>query len=127
MTLSVTSRLVHEPGAGDGIRARIVSSRAGLLSTAVIHHDAIDLDVSQRLVEAGETIDFVVDIRGTLNHNQYLWTATLRGANASTETSKAPVTWNSRADFTASQSIHLDAWEQLAQALLCSNEFLFVD
>ena len=120
MQLSIASRLVHEPAQGDGIRALIISSRAGLLAQTVIHQDAIDLNVSQRQVEAGETIDFVVDIRETLNYDQYLWSATLQGQSASE-------TWNSRNDFTPSQRAYLNTWEQLAQALLCSNEFMFVD
>ena len=127
MRLSIASRLVHEPAQGDGIRALIISSRAGLLTQAVLHQDAIDLNVTARQVAAGETIDFVVDIRETLNYDQYLWSATLQDQTNATAAQAAPATWNSRADFTPSQRAYLDAWEQLAQALLCSNEFMFVD
>ena len=127
MMLSITSRLVHEPSPGDGIRALIVSSRSGPLATALIHQDSIDLDVSPRQVDAGETIDFVVDIRDTFNYDQYLWSATLHDQGVANQPQAASVTWDSRSDFTQSQRAQLNAWEQLAQALLCSNEFLFVD
>tara|TARA_B100000029_G_C17449509_1_gene914486 strand:- start:658 stop:1041 length:384 start_codon:yes stop_codon:yes gene_type:complete len=127
MRLSIVSRLVHEPAQGDGIRALIISSRAGLLAQANLHQDAIDLNVGARQVATGETIDFVVDIRKTLNYDQYLWSATLQDQTNTSADQAAPATWNSRTDFTPSQRAYLDAWEQLAQALLCSNEFIFID
>ena len=37
------------------------------------------------------------------------------------------VTWNSEADFTPTVIPQLSPWEQLAQLLLCANEFVFVD
>jgi len=36
-------------------------------------------------------------------------------------------TWNSESDFTQNTTQHLMPLEQLAQVMLCSNEFLFVD
>ena len=126
MRLSIASRLIHEPSQGDGIRALIISSRAGLLAKTAIHQDAIALNVGPRQVAAGETIDFVVDIRETLNYDQFLWSATLQGEVSPTSQGEPPK-WDSRKDFTPSQRAYLDAWEQLAQALLCSNEFMFVD
>ena len=78
----------------------------------------------QRLkVEAGETIDFVIDIGEILNNDQYLWEATV--AESATDTTR--LTWNSKADFPQDTVNQLTPWEQLAQVLLCSNEFLFVD
>ena len=70
----------------------------------------------------GDTIDFVVDIGDTLNSDQYLWTCTI--SEASTESPRA---WNSDTDFPRDGSNQLLPLEQLAQVLLCSNEFLFVD
>ena len=121
MTISIRSRLIHEPPQGDGIRAFIISSRSGILKRAKIHKQTLDLDVQALSVAEGETIDFVVDIDKVLNSDQYLWTADIGEA---TETSRS---WNSAKDFVRHPAPQLTAWEQLAQALLCSNEFLFVD
>lgn len=123
MTVTIDSKLVHEPAAGDGIRAFIVSSRAGKLTAAAIHQKTIDLNVASLEVEKGETIDFVVDIGEVLNSDQYLWSATLFEAPAGEQS----LTWSSQNDFPAKQIIQLTAWEQLAQTLLSSNEFLFID
>ena len=35
--------------------------------------------------------------------------------------------WDSDVDFGGKPSAQLDGWEQLAQLLLCANEFVFVD
>ena len=75
------------------------------------------------MVEAGDTIDFVVDIGDVLNTDQFLWQCSLTPAG----TSAAQGPWNSEADFPKNTTQELTPLEQLAQVLLCSNEFLFVD
>jgi len=123
MTIAIRSRLIHEPPQGDGIRAFIVSSRAGILKQVNVHQQTLDLDVPELTVAQGETVDFVVDINQVLNSDQYLWTVeTQETDNASTATN-----WNSAKDFQRRPARQLSAREQLAQTLLCSNEFLFVD
>jgi hypothetical protein len=129
MTITVRSRVVHERPPGDGIRTFIVSSRAGLLANAKVHQQTVDLNVDKLQVEQGETIDFVVDIGDVLNSDEHLWSATLNGSGGETsgKSTAAPVTWNSQADFPQNHVQRLTGWEQLAQTLLASNEFLFVD
>ncbi len=123
MTVQIRSMLIHEPKAGDGIRAFVVSSSAGLLKSAQVHQQTIDLNVNSRKVTAGETIDFIVDIGKVLNSDQFLWTITL----TETGNAEAITAWNSETDFPQDRPQKLTPWEQLAQVLLCSNEFLFVD
>ena len=120
MTVSIESALTHEPAAGDGVRAFIISSTAGQLAHQIVHLRTVDLNVDTLEVKVGETIDFVVDIRDVLNSDQYLWTAKIKAAAIET-------TWNSELDFPSTAVHQLTGWEQLAQVLLCSNEFLFVD
>lgn len=123
MHIEIRSQLIHEAPAGDGIRAFIVSSRSGLRGSATIHQKTIQLDVEPFTVEAGETIDFVVDIGDVLNSDQYLWTASLEEMVGS----EPGVKWNSQSDFTQQTAQRLTPWEQLAHVLFCTNEFLFVD
>ncbi|WP_197443749.1 PSD1 and planctomycete cytochrome C domain-containing protein [Maioricimonas rarisocia] len=123
MTVSIRSHLRQEAAPGDGIRAFVVSSRAGLLQSASIHKSETDLDVDAIDVAAGETIDFLVDIGDVLNSDQYFWQATIAQAAGTPDA----VTWDSRLDFTHDTVTPLNEWEQLAQVLLCTNEFLFVD
>lgn len=124
MTISIRSELTNEPEAGDGIRGFIVSSAAGVVASATVHHGASPLNVESLAVEAGETIDFIVDIKDMLNSDQFLWPATIREAPS---TAAAVTVWNSEQDFTPQAVEQLGPWEQLAQLLMCANEFVFVD
>lgn len=123
MVIQIRSQLRHEAAPGDGIRAFIASSTDGELKSATIHQKSINLDVESLTLKAGDTVDFVVDIGKVLNSDQYLWSAQI------TEVADAnnPTIWNSVTDFPAKETAKLTAREQLAQVLLCSNEFLFVD
>ena len=121
MTIQLQSHLVHDATPGDGIRAFIISSRTGLLQSATIHQKTMELNVDSLTVEAGDTLDFVVDIDKVLNSDQYLWTATIQ------DRTPQPTTWNSQADFPTNEVNRLTPWEQLAHVLICANEFLFVD
>jgi mono/diheme cytochrome c family protein len=121
--LTIVSDLKHEPEVGDGVRSFVVNSRTGLLQSAKAHHQTVETRIAQVFVEAGDTIDFVVDIDKELNTDQYLWSVKL----FESRTSESPTTWNSQADFPRDTAAQLNGWEQLAQVLLGSNEFLFID
>lgn len=123
MALSVRSKLLHEPEPGDGIRAFVVSSRSGILSQAAIHKQQLEPAPCSVQVEAGETLDFVVDIGEQLNSDQFLWSIELHEAGAVEQ----PVVWSSTVDFPRAPNPELTPLQQLAQVLLVSNEFLFAD
>lgn len=122
--IQIVSELAHEVAAGDGVRAFIVSSTRGILQTAHAHQKTAVLNVESLEVAAGETVDFVVDIGDVLNSDQYLWKVDISPLG---EDSKAAVAWDSIADFPADSTPRLTPWQQLAQVLMCTNEFLFVD
>jgi hypothetical protein len=125
--VAVSGALVHEPAAGDGVRAFVVSSRAGVINSATAHASTAPLEIAEVGVQAGETLDFAVDIGGELDSDQFLWKITLTELPAPGTAGDAGLAWHSDADFAGPQPQPLDPWEQLAQTLLCSNEFLFVD
>jgi hypothetical protein len=123
MTIQVSSEFRHEPAAGDGVRAFVVSSRSGRLQSATVHQQTVPLNVETLAVDRGETIDFVVDINEVLNSDQFLWRIQIQPREATGETRS----WDSEKDFTVNTTLRLTPMEQLAQVLFCSNEFLFVD
>lgn len=122
----INSRLNHEPSVGDGIHSAIVHSTSGLLAGGDLHHASQELALYDVQLDAGQTLDFVVDIAGELNSDQFLWHIEIASLSP-VAGSDQPTQWNSLTDFPRSTTDKLDAWEQLAQVLLCSNEFLFVD
>jgi hypothetical protein len=121
MRIRIESKIAHKPEMGDGIRAFITSSSGGLHHSIELHHANRQLDVETLDIKSGDVVDFIVDIGDGLNNDQYLWTTTIQelGSNGTT--------WNSQADFPPPIANTLDGWEQLAQVLLCSNEFMFID
>ena len=76
-------------------------------------------------LQPGDTIDFVVDIIQELNSDQFLWSPRITLVNEEGRT--GATFWETGTDFTRSDVSRLSPWAQLAQVLLLSNEFLFLD
>ena len=90
----------------------------------------MSLDLDGVAFEAGESLDFIVDIGQGLNSDQFLWSPILKPSEAGTTGSggdSAMEVWDARADFTGGGKSSLTSWEQLVQVLMLANEFLFVD
>jgi cytochrome c553 len=120
VTVKIESTLKHETAAGDGVRGRLVNSRTGLLQEAKTHNSAAEFKVETLELKAGDTLDFAVDIGGTLNNDQFVWEVRITSAEPANA-------WQSRTDFVGPRTTSLDPWEQLAQVLFSTNEFMFVD
>lgn len=124
LTISIRSTLTNEPTQGDGIRGFIVLDGDRALAANKVHAGSVTLNVDDVAVSKGQHIDFVVDIDQVLNSDQFLWPITLQeqpAANATTQ-------WNSEEDFSGDEAAEkLSPLAQLAQVLLLSNEFMFVD
>ena len=123
MTVAVESALTHDADPGDGIHAFVINSKQGVVAEQQIHKQSVVRNHDRLCVQKNETIDFVVDRGEGLNNDQFLWDITIREQ----EVGDRAIVWNSRDDFTGFALRPLTSWEQLAQVLLCGNEFLFVD
>jgi len=93
-----------------------------------------ELNLNSLDVEAGDTIDFAVDIIQQLNSDQYLWAPVIEQNSeqqadglVGSQLETTAVTWDAARDFIGPQQPRLTDWEQLAQVLLMTNEFAFVD
>ena len=124
MTVNITSKLTHEPAAGDGIRAFVLASGRRELHTTTAHQNTVGLNTDAVAVKAGDVIDFIVDINKVLNSDQFLWQISIEDID---RTDSEHSRWNAQADFARNTVRKLSAWEQLAHVLLCTNEFMFVD
>ena len=114
---------------GDGVRARIVSSRHGQLGTWIVHGTEETTELKDLAVEPGDTLDFVTDARGRDQHANFAWAPIVR-LEAATTDAKEKLLWDSAKDFkapAAAPAPTFDAWERLAQVLLEANEFTFLD
>ena len=126
--VQIEGRIRHERTEGDGVMARVASSRHGLLGSWSLHNTESDANFYGIAVEPGDTIDFEVDIKKELNHDQFLWTPIVALMDKPADAARGM--WDARTEF-AGPYIEppnpLSAWAKLAQVLLSSNEFLYVD
>jgi hypothetical protein len=130
--LSISGTLQHEHKEGDGIRGRIISSRAGSLGNWTLHNDKAETKVESLEVKSGDTIDFVVDFNANLNSDDFKWSPVMKLINqpAGAAPGEYVAEWNSKKDFSGPPEQPprpLSPWEKYAQVLLLSNEFMFVD
>jgi len=131
-TVAIEATVKHERKEGDGIRAYIVSSRKGLLGKWVVHSQSAETSIPALEVKSGDTIDFIVSIHQSLNSNDFMWSPVIRmtGPDAIRDANGYAKQWNAAKEFDGppgEERKPLTAWEQYAQVLLLSNEFLFVD
>jgi hypothetical protein len=93
--LSLAGKLSRGAENADGVRGRLVSSRTGLQGEWQVKTGSIDTPAAVE-IQAGETVDLIVDGLETITSDSFGWTVTL------TLTSPDGVTlgaWNSAADF----------------------------
>jgi len=132
MTLNIQGRLDHPAKVGDGVEAIIVSSKSGKLGSWVAKGSSIDVGLDHVQVARGEIIDFVLSCRADNNSDSFGWAPTLEAVNASTAPQAVETHWDAAADFAGPAPAHvarqpLTGWEVYTQALLLTNEFLFID
>ena len=124
--IAIEATLAHPTDRGDGIAARIVSSRTGPLGDWSVHNSKAETKFTDLRVSAGESIDFFVASRANAHSDGYTWAPKITFTSA---TDSAPRTWDAKRDFgiTEKPRIPLTPLESLAQVLLLSNELAFVD
>ena len=119
----IEGRLAHRSAEGDGVRARVVAGNGGLLGEWTAHDSRGRTVVDRYEVEAGEAIDFVVDCIEGPGFDSFEWAPRVQ-----VEAPDGSVAlWDARADFGGPPSPPPTPEEQYAQALLMTNEFLYLD
>lgn len=124
-TIAIDGAIEHPSDQGDGVIAFIVSSRQGELWRGTARHGKTPAIVRDVAVLAGETVDFVVESGATADYDNFAWAPAI--AAPSGDDTIAARGWSAREEFHGPDSTQLTPREQLAQVLLMSNEFLFVD
>jgi hypothetical protein len=128
----ITGEIQHMRENGDGIRARIISDRQGLLRNTIAFNETKGINEASVELEEGEILDFTVDCnKGGPNSDAFRWTITITRLPSKDPGDYPPAdlrtNWDSQADFGPPPPPPPNQWQQLAHALLLTNEFLFVD
>lgn len=118
--VSISGVFRHPSDKGDGVRGRILAA-SGVSSEWTVQHSKQPTTLTGIPVEPGTTIDFITDLRNSIEHDDFHWNVTIELQSESAE----PLKWNSEADFCGPSL--LSPLERLAHVLLMSNEFAFVD
>lgn len=154
--VSIEGRLIHGIGndrCGDGIEAWILGSGAGEIAHFTARTSEIETNAGDVTVAPGDTIDFVVGPRSEHSCDAFAWAPIIRlrasvdagdqedGGSAPAKSRRvvalelkpgttSELVFDAQADFAGpggGEKAPLSAWAELAQILLESNEFQFVD
>jgi mono/diheme cytochrome c family protein len=113
---------------GDGIRARILSSRHGQLGEWITLEKPAATVIESVTVKRGDILDFAVDCYVNPNSDAYRWAPSIAYQVKPEDTPATLQTlWDAQADFAGPPPAKLRPVEQIAHALLMTNEFFFVD
>ncbi|HEY1783925.1 MAG TPA: DUF1553 domain-containing protein, partial [Pirellulales bacterium] len=124
--VTIDGTLEHPDANGNGVEGIVISSRHGLVGHWVAEHNQIATRIERVEIARGDTIDFVVDPRGNDSYDSFHWAPKLRQIAAAGQTTPAGA-WDAKTGFHGPPPPHPDAWAKLAQVLLLSNEFVFLD
>jgi len=119
--IQIEGTLGHRSPQGDGVRGRIVASEKGNLGDWISHNARTSTKVDRYEVKAGETIDFVVDCRTNPSFDSFEWAPVIKYLAPGTKV------WNATDGFKGPSKPPLSPWEEYAQVLMLTNEFVFVD
>ncbi len=122
-TITINGNLAHASDKGNGVGARVISSRNGLLGEWTVHDSTSKTSVKTFDVVQNETVDFVVDSRGQIGYDNFDWVVNIESPDKASVAEQTRE-WNSKTDFRGNGQ---DRWQQYVQALLLTNEFVFVD
>ncbi|MBL9116218.1 MAG: PSD1 domain-containing protein [Verrucomicrobiaceae bacterium] len=129
--IAISGQLKRDSDQGNGVRVLILSSRQGMVKEIVTKpNDQVSVNATLN-VERGEVISFVVDANdGNTNNDGYSWVPRIDQVD---ESGKRELITAADRDFCDAQGWPFNRAKpqqplsQLAQVLLMSNEFMFVD
>ncbi len=122
--LAIKGKLSHTSDKGDGIRARVVHSAGSVLGEWTVANGSAETAPEAVRVASGDAIDLVVDCRAENSYDSFGWDFTL---SVTPDDADAATPFRSLTAFEGPAPAPLDRWGRLAQVLLMSNEFQFVE
>jgi hypothetical protein len=125
--VTVSGTVAHRNKGGNGIRARLISSRSGELAVWKLKQLEAEMKIKALEVKADDTLDFVVDFNGEITDDEFVWAPVLEMKSSSAANAGQKMEWNAAAQFGGPPTPPLSPIEKYAQTLLMTNEFLFLD
>ena len=127
--INVEGKLEHDAKTGDGVEAIVARATGGQFGAWQAAGTDVATHVKGITVRRGEAIDFIVTSRGTSDDDAFRWVPIIHmpGVKAGEE-----YVWNAQQEFSGPVKTKLETnpftpWERLTQALLMSNELIYVN
>ncbi|NBV22563.1 MAG: DUF1549 domain-containing protein [Proteobacteria bacterium] len=127
--ISVEGKLEHDAKTGDGVEAIVARSTGGQFGSWQAAGKDVVTKVKDISVKRGDAIDFIVTSRGNSEDDAFRWAPVVHmpGVKPGEE-----YVWNAQQEFSGPikvkiQSHPFTAWERLTQALLMSNELIYLN
>ncbi|MBS0210874.1 MAG: PSD1 domain-containing protein [Planctomycetes bacterium] len=114
-------RLKHPSDQGDGVELIVVSSRQGILNRWTAQNKTVGATIDKIDVQPGEVIDLLVQCRESGSFDSYEFLPRFESLGTDRRI------WDAAKDFHGPLPRPLSPWETLAQILLDTNEFMFID
>ena len=134
--IKISGALNHTMGAAawrfnysNGVRGWVVSDRKGVLANWIAQGVKVSTDIEGLKVEPEEVIDFVVDARDDYVQDNFSWAPEIEQLLTADQKKDGMESqrWSASDDFRGPVDEPLTSWERLAQVLLLTNEYAFVD
>jgi hypothetical protein len=122
--ITIDGRLEHSTDKGDGVRARVVVGRTGVAGEWTVRNSQTATRIESLAVTTGDTVDFVTDCRTEPSFDGFRWTVAVQLESPQSDGRRQ---WDSAADFRGPPPELLTPWVRLAQVLLLTNEFAYLD
>lgn len=130
-TIRITGELDRDNPNGNGVRGVIASNRQGVLKDVMVPPKSkLPVALGKVEVRKGEIIDFAVDCEGDTNSDGFQWRPGIHRLDANgvaTLLTQSDKDFNDASHWPANRPRPESALAQLAQVLLMSNEFHFID
>lgn len=127
--ISIEGKLEHDAKTGDGVEAIVARATGGQFGAWQAAGKHVATNLKGISVKRGEAIDFIVTGRGTSEDDAFRWAPVIHmpGAKPGEE-----FVWNAQQEFSGPVKEKLQAqpftpWERLTQALLMSNELIYLN
>ena len=128
--VKIGGELEHVQADSKGVVARIVYKSSNLLGEWKALHSSITTSLDTFEVKKGDVLDFVVSGGMETVADKFQWAPTITMVSAEMPGMPGmPRIWDAKTDFMDVRRMPkpIGPWEELAQVLLLSNEFMFVD
>jgi hypothetical protein len=126
-TYRVDGTISHGNTQGDGIMARVISSKKGTLGQWTVYNTNVTPKLDDIALIKGDQLDFVVDCGETPDFDGYGWAPSIKLVDIGLPKGQKR-TWLAADGFSESTAPKvLSRLEQFIHALLMSNEFVTID